>query len=83
MPLAASGPWRSHRDAAVVREAMAQLPDPQRAMIYHSHYLGRTTTQIADALGTDGEAVKHELHRALHALRMTLLLGQLDNPARG
>jgi DNA-directed RNA polymerase specialized sigma24 family protein len=51
---------------------MAQLSDPQRAMIYRSHYLGRTTTQIAAELGTNGEAVKHELHRALHSLRMTL-----------
>jgi DNA-directed RNA polymerase specialized sigma24 family protein len=41
-------------------------------MIYRSHYLGRTTTQIAAELGTNGEVVKHELHRALHALRMTL-----------
>jgi DNA-directed RNA polymerase specialized sigma24 family protein len=51
---------------------MAQLSDPQLAMIYRSHYLGRTTTQIAAEMGTNGEAVKHELHRALHALRMTV-----------
>jgi RNA polymerase sigma-70 factor (ECF subfamily) len=54
---------------------MALLSDSQRAMIYRSLYLGRTTTQIAAELGTNGEAVKHELHRALHALRMTLQLG--------
>jgi RNA polymerase sigma-70 factor, ECF subfamily len=51
---------------------MAQLSDPQRVMIYRSHYLGWTTTQIAAELGTNGEVVKHELHRALHALRMTV-----------
>jgi DNA-directed RNA polymerase specialized sigma24 family protein len=68
--------WRAEREAATVREAIALLSEPQRAMIYRSHYLGRTTTQIAAELGTDGEAVKHELHRALHALRMSLLLGQ-------
>lgn len=51
---------------------MAQLSDPQRAMIYSSHYLGWTTTQIAAELGTNDEFIKHELHRALHALRLTL-----------
>ncbi len=64
--------WRPQREATIVTEAMARLSDPQRAMIYRSHYLGRTTTQIAAELGTNGEVVKHELHRALHALRMTL-----------
>jgi RNA polymerase sigma-70 factor, ECF subfamily len=64
--------WYPQREVAIVREAMAQLSDPQRAMIYRSHYLGRTTTQIAEELATNGEVVKHELHRALHALRMTV-----------
>jgi RNA polymerase sigma-70 factor, ECF subfamily len=59
----------------MVRAAMAQLSGPQRAMIYRSHYLGRTTTQIAAELGTNGDVVKHELHRAMHALRMTLQSG--------
>jgi DNA-directed RNA polymerase specialized sigma24 family protein len=64
--------WRPQRQAAIVRDAVAQLSDPQRAMIYRSHYLGRTTTQIAAELGTNGDVVKYELHHALHALRMTL-----------
>ncbi len=72
--------WRFQREATIdvrpdgdwVGVAMAQLSDPQRAMIYRSHYLGQTTMQIAAELGTDDEVVKHELHRALHALRMTL-----------
>lgn len=67
--------WLPQREAATVQEAMALLSESQRAMIYRSHYLGRTTTQIAAELGTNGEAVKHELHRALHALRMTVQLG--------
>jgi len=64
--------WHPQQQATIVREAMAQLSDPQLAMIYRSHYLGRTTTQIAAELGTNGEVVKHELHRALHTLRMTV-----------
>lgn len=64
--------WGAAREAAIVREAMALLSGRQRAIIYRAHYLGRTTTQIAAELGTNGEVVKHELHRALHALRMNL-----------
>lgn len=59
-------------DGNLVRNAVAQLSDRHRAVLYRSHYLGRTTTQIAAELGTDEDLVKHELHCALHALRMTL-----------
>src|SRR5271166_5085416 len=47
--------WHPQQQATIVREAMAQLSDPQLAMIYRSHYLGRTTTQIAAELGTNGD----------------------------
>lgn len=75
-----NGEWRFRREGPIdvglvgdwVGEAMSQLSDPQRAMIYRSHYLGRTTMQIAAELGTHDDVVKRELHRALHALRMTL-----------
>lgn len=65
-------PRRPQPQAAIVNAAVAQLSDAQRVMIYRSHHLGWTTTQIAAELGTTSEAVKHELHHALHALRMTL-----------
>lgn len=63
-------------DGNAVRAAIAQLSDRDRAMIYRSYYLGRTTTQIAAELGTDDDLVKHELHRALHALRIGLQGGR-------
>lgn len=67
---------RQHGAAAVepdtIRAALAQLSDPQRAMIYRSHYLGRSTAEIAVALDTDDEAVKDALHRALHTLLESL-----------
>lgn len=56
----------------VIRAAVARLSDRQRAMIYRSHYLGRTTAEIAVALNTDDAAVKDELHHALHALRLNV-----------
>jgi DNA-directed RNA polymerase specialized sigma24 family protein len=59
-------------DGNLVRDAVAQLSDRHRAMIYQSYYLRRTTTQIAAELRTDDDIVKDELHCALHKLRMTL-----------
>lgn len=56
-------------DATAIKAAVAQLSDRQRALIYRSHYLGRTTAQIAAELATGDDTVKQELHRALHALR--------------
>lgn len=70
--------WRAQRHGAiaaepdVIRAAVAQLSDRQRAMIYRSHHLGRTTAEIAVALNTDDAAVKDELHHALHALRLNV-----------
>jgi DNA-directed RNA polymerase specialized sigma24 family protein len=59
-------------DANLVRNAMAQLSDRHRAMIYRAYYLGQTTSQIAAELRINDGLVKHELHRALHALRLNL-----------
>jgi RNA polymerase sigma-70 factor, ECF subfamily len=59
-------------DGNLVRDALAHLPDRYRAMIYRSYYLRRTTTEIAAEFSTNEDLVKHELHCALHALRMTL-----------
>jgi RNA polymerase sigma-70 factor (ECF subfamily) len=59
-------------DGNLVRDAVAGLSDWDRAVIYRSYYLGQTTTQIAAEFRTDDELVKHDLHRALHALRANL-----------
>ena len=59
-------------DGNLIRDAVAHLSDWDRAMIYRSYYLGRTTTQIAAELRTNDDLVKQGLHHALHALRATL-----------
>lgn len=59
-------------DRNLIRDAVACLSDWDRAVICRSYYLGRTTTQIAAEFRTDDELVKHDLHRALHALRAAL-----------
>lgn len=68
--------WRAAHDVgsdgALIKDAVAGLSDWDRAVIFRSYYLGRTTTQIAAEFSTDDELVKHDLHHALHALRATV-----------
>ena len=77
--MARRDPWQAAigigLNGSMIKAAMAQLPDRDRAMIYRSYYLGLTTTQIAADLSTDDDLVKHGLHRALHALRTSLQEG--------
>ncbi len=68
-------------DMDLIRDAIAQLSDRHRAVIYRSLCLKRTTMQIAAELRTDDQLVKQDLHHALHALRTTLQ-GAIDRPAR-
>jgi DNA-directed RNA polymerase specialized sigma24 family protein len=56
----------------LIRDAMAQLSDRHRAVIYRSLCLKRTTSQIAAELRTDDQLIKQDLHHALHALRGAL-----------
>jgi RNA polymerase sigma-70 factor (ECF subfamily) len=59
-------------DGKLTTEALKGLSEWDRAILYRSYYLRRTTTQIADEFRTDDDIVKQDLHRALHALRATL-----------
>lgn len=56
----------------LIREALAQLPAEQRAVIRRSHYEARTTGQIAEELRITDSTVKSTLHYALHELLLTL-----------
>lgn len=64
--------WQADASGDVLTDAVTQLSDRHRAMIYRSYYLGRTTTQIAAELRTNEDIVKNELHHALHALHTAL-----------
>lgn len=66
-PVGFGGPARER-----TRDALAQLSDRHRAVLYRSLRLGLTTAQIAAELGTDDRSVKQDLHRALRAVRETL-----------
>jgi DNA-directed RNA polymerase specialized sigma24 family protein len=72
--------WQADGSGDVLKDALTQLSDRHRAMIYKSCYLGRTTTQIAAELRTNDEMVKNELHHALHALRAALRVGENITP---
>ena len=55
-----------------IREALAQLPAADRAILRRSYYQGSTTAQIAEDLQIGEDAVKSRLHHTLLTLRRTL-----------
>jgi RNA polymerase sigma-70 factor (ECF subfamily) len=59
-------------DGTVIRQAMATLSQPHRALIYRAYYLGHTTAQIASEYRTTERIVRAELHDALLELRRIL-----------
>lgn len=60
------------RDGRVIRQAMAMLSIPHRALIYRAYYLGRSTEQIASEYRTAECTVRAELHDAMLELRRLL-----------
>ena len=66
---------RMHRDepaelrADELRDALARLPDRQRAVVVLRFYAGLPEREIADALNIRPGTVKSRLHRALAQLR--------------
>ncbi|MDG5482034.1 sigma-70 family RNA polymerase sigma factor [Mycolicibacterium gadium] len=59
-------------DGRVIRQAMAMLSIPHRALIYRAYFLGRTTAQIASEYCTTEPVVRTELHDAMLELRRIL-----------
>jgi RNA polymerase sigma-70 factor (ECF subfamily) len=60
------------KDGRVIRQAMAMLPNPHRALIYRAYYLGRSAAQIASENCTTEPIVLAELHDAMLELRRIL-----------
>jgi RNA polymerase sigma-70 factor, ECF subfamily len=59
-------------DRTVIRQAMAMLSNPHRAVIYRAYYLERTVAQIAAEYHTTETVVRAELHDAMKALQCIL-----------
>jgi len=59
-------------DRTVMRQAMAMLSSPHRAVIYRAYYLERSIAQIAAEYATTEHVVRAELHDAMQALRRIL-----------
>ena len=64
-----------------VRNAVAELPDGQRAAVESYYLAGLATAEAATALGVPAGAVKTRLHKARTALRSSL--GDLRPQAAG
>jgi RNA polymerase sigma-70 factor (ECF subfamily) len=58
--------------AAIVRDAIAMLPEPYREVLVLRDIEERDTAETAELLGTTSNAVKVRLHRARQALRTLL-----------
>ncbi|KRV46929.1 RNA polymerase subunit sigma [Wenjunlia vitaminophila] len=54
---------------AVLWQALAKLPEPQRTMLVLRYYEGRTDPEIADILGISVGTVKSSIWRSLRRLR--------------
>jgi RNA polymerase sigma factor (sigma-70 family) len=61
-----------HADAAIVREAVRQLPPRQRDALYLRFYLGFEYAAIAETLGIEVGTVSATLHAARASLARTL-----------
>jgi DNA-directed RNA polymerase specialized sigma24 family protein len=59
-------------DRSAIRQAMAALSSPHRAVIYRAYYLERSTAQIAAEDHTTECDVRARLHDALFELRSLL-----------
>jgi RNA polymerase sigma factor (sigma-70 family) len=65
-----------------IREALAQVPAADRAILRRSYNQGLTTPQIAEDLQIGEDAVKSRLHHTLHTLRRTLQEQEMEAPHR-
>ncbi|MDX3094043.1 SigE family RNA polymerase sigma factor [Streptomyces sp. ME02-6991-2B] len=70
---------------AVLWQALAKLPEPQRTMLVLRYYEGRTDPEIADILGISVGTVKSSIWRSLRRLRedATLSAGVDEQAAFG
>jgi len=59
-------------DRALLSPALAGLPDPQRAVLFHVYYLHSTMRQTAETLGIPEGTVKTRTRYALRSLRSEL-----------
>ncbi|MDO0926066.1 SigE family RNA polymerase sigma factor [Streptomyces sp. TG1A-8] len=70
---------------AVLWQALARLPEPQRTMLVLRYYEGRTDPEIADILGISVGTVKSSIWRSLRRLRedQVLSFGRDEEDAFG
>lgn len=67
----------SIEEAALVRQAVEELPDQLRAVIKLYYFEGKTNQQIGDAMGESADHIRRLKEKALYELRRSKLLRQL------
>lgn len=68
--------WRAQLHTAL-QDALGELTQAQRDILYQRYYEGRTRAQIAQAQGVTRESIRTREVRALAAIRKTRAAGQL------
>lgn len=63
---------RHREETAAVRAALAELPEPLRAVVVLSEYQELSHAEIAQIVGATPKAVETRLHRAREKLRLAL-----------
>jgi RNA polymerase sigma factor (sigma-70 family) len=71
--LHASDALQQDQQAALVRRALARLPEDKREVLVLSRYQGLSYEQVGTLLGIEVGAVKVRVYRAVRALRAILL----------
>jgi RNA polymerase sigma factor (sigma-70 family) len=67
-----------HAEAVAVRDAVAALPEPQRAAIVLRYFAHLTVAETAEAMRCPQNTVKTHTRRAILAMRASGLLGDDD-----
>jgi RNA polymerase sigma-70 factor, ECF subfamily len=62
-----------HQEAALLRRALARLPEDKRELLLLSRFQGLKYEQVGELLGCEVGAVKVRVHRAIRALRTIVL----------